>query len=72
MSKVHTVILSAGDSLDVKFQGMSEIDLVMPYDQVLEAALQYKLQELNKRRYGQNTQYAAQQFNPGAELSRKW
>jgi hypothetical protein len=76
MTLVHTVVLSRGEALVVRFEDMSELDLTMPYEYILEAALQVKLQELHKAKY-QNQQAdmglnTASQFVGGQLPEKKW
>jgi len=47
----HIVNLDESDSLTFKFVGASSLTFSMSYDMIMEAALQKKLQEMQKRRY---------------------
>lgn len=51
---VHTVKMEDGDILDVQFAEYPNMFITMPYDHVLEVALQARLHELHQKRYAQH------------------
>jgi hypothetical protein len=58
----HLVNLDENDTLTFKFVGASKLTFSMSYEQVFEAALQSKLQEMHKSRYCQGENSALMQM----------
>lgn len=74
--KKHIVHVREGDELNIIFMDMPAIRLTMTYNQILEAALQWKLAELHRERYaqeeGSRALNAAPQQMAGAYIDKKW